>query len=139
MNDATEEVTGRCACGQVRVSLSKPPLTVRVCWCRECQYLAAGQGSVNLRVSRDAVTLTGELRAWETTADSGNRVRRSFCTGCGTHVLSESSGSPDVVVIRAGTLDEPGRFPPVQNIWTASAPSWACIDTTLPSTPRAPG
>ena len=138
MDQANVQVTGGCACGKVRYRLSAEPLTVRVCWCRECQYLAAGNGSVNLRVARPALTLEGELRAWQATAASGNSVRRSFCPACGTPVLSESSGSADVVVIRAGTLDSPERYPPVQNIWTASAPRWACIDSTLPASPRAP-
>jgi hypothetical protein len=132
-------VTGGCACGQVRYQLDRAPLTVRVCWCRVCQYLAAGNGSVNLRVARAGLALEGPLAARETVADSGNRVRRSFCPTCGTQVLSESSGSPDAVVIRAGTLDDPNLFPPVQNIWTSSAPAWACIDDSLPSSPRQPG
>jgi hypothetical protein len=138
MTTESQKVTGGCACGQVRYGIDAAPLTVRVCWCRECQYLAAGNGSVNLRVTRASLSLEGRLAPWESTAASGNTVRRSFCPACGTPVLSESSGSPDVVVIRAGTLDEPGRFAPVQNIWVASAPAWACVDTTLPSSPRAP-
>ena len=138
MSDAFEPVTGGCACGAVRFRLLQEPLTVRVCWCRECQYLAAGNGSVNLRIPRSAVALEGELRAWETTADSGNRVKRSFCGQCGTPVLSESSGVRDVVVVRVGALDEPDRYPPKQNIWTDSAPDWACVDTSLPGSPRQP-
>jgi hypothetical protein len=138
MSDANTDVTGGCACGQVRYRLNEAPMTVRVCWCRECQYLAAGNGSVNLRLSRKAVALEGRLTAWESTADSGNRMRRSFCATCGTPVLSESSGAPDVVVVRAGTLDDPHRFPPRQNIWTASAPRWACIDAALPASERQP-
>jgi hypothetical protein len=119
--------------------LTQPPLTVRVCWCRECQYLAAGNGSVNLRIARADVRLEGALAAWSTTAASGNTVRRSFCPGCGTPVLSESSGNPDVVVVRVGTLDDPDAFPPKHNIWTDSAPAWACMDEALPGFPRQPG
>src|SRR5438045_415882 len=136
MNEQDVRIAGGCACGSVRYVLTQPPLTVRVCWCRECQYLAAGNGSVNLRAARAAVKLEGALSAWESTAASGNRVRRSFCPTCGTPVLSESSGMPDIVVIRVGTLDEPGAFAPKQNIWTASAPGWACVDATLPASPR---
>jgi hypothetical protein len=139
MSGGSVNLTGGCACRQVRYCLTEPPVTVRVCWCRECQYLAAGNGSVNLRVPRAAVHFEGELKGWETTADSGNTVRRSFCPACGTPVLSESSGSKDLVVIRAGTLDDPGLYAPLQIILTASAPRWACIDTQLPGSPRAPG
>jgi hypothetical protein len=135
---STTEITGGCACGRQRYRLLQEPATVRVCWCRECQYLAAGNGSVNLRIPRAAVVLEGQLQGWETTAASGNTVRRSFCPTCGTPLLSESSGSPDTVVIRVGTLDDPSRFPPRQNIWTDSVPQWACLDDRLPGSPRQP-
>ncbi len=133
-----DPIEGGCACGAVRYRLSEAPVTVRICWCRECQYLAAGNGSANLRVRRAALTLQGPLRGWESTAASGNRVRRSFCTECGTPVLSESSGATDFVVVRVGTLDDPDRFPPLQHIWADSAPGWACLDDSLPKSPRQP-
>lgn len=139
MNETAKPFTGGCACGRVRYAISQPPIAVRVCWCRECQYLATGNGSVNVRLPRTALTLEGELTGWESVADSGNTVRRSFCARCGTPVLSESSGWPDLVTLRAGTLDDPDAVTPQWNIWTDSAPSWACIDEALPSTPRQPG
>ena len=138
MSEATVDITGGCACGRVRYHFTQAPLTTRVCWCRECQYLAAGNGSVNLRVARAAVRLEGSLTAWQSTAASGNTVRRSFCSNCGTPVMSESSGVPDVVVLRVGTLDDANAFPPKQNIWTDSAPGWACLNGTLPGSPRQP-
>jgi len=139
MSDPGASITGGCACGRVRYTLAQPPLTVRVCWCRECQYLAAGNGSVNLRIARADLHIDGTLAAWSTTAASGNTVRRSFCPACGTPVLSESSGNADVVVIRVGTLDDPAAFPPRSNIWTDSAPAWACMDAALPGSQRQPG
>jgi hypothetical protein len=138
MSDANAPIAGGCACKRVRYVLTQAPLAVRTCWCRECQYLAAGNGSVNLRIPRAAVQLDGTLAAWSTTAASGNTVRRSFCAACGTPVISESSGSPDIVVIRVGTLDDPSAFPPRATIWSASAPPWACIDASLPNSPRQP-
>ncbi len=138
MNDAATNLAGGCACGRVRYVISQPPVTVRVCWCRECQYLATGNGSVNVRLPRAGLRLEGALTGWESVAASGNTVRRSFCGQCGTPVLSESSGWPDVVTVRAGTLDDPNAVAPMHNIWTDSAPSWACLDETLPGSPRQP-
>ena len=40
-------ITGRCLCGAIRWESSAPPIVTRVCWCRECQYLGAGSGTVN--------------------------------------------------------------------------------------------
>jgi hypothetical protein len=42
------------------------------------------------------------------------------------------------VFVRAGTLDDPEIARPSLTIWTASAPSWACIDERLPKAERQP-
>jgi hypothetical protein len=36
------------------------------------------------------------------------------------------------VFVRAGTLDDPELARPSISIWTAQAPSWACIDAAIP-------
>ena len=52
MTQATR--TGRCLCGAVSFTLAVEPLATRVCWCRDCQHLAAN-GTVNLVVPAEAL------------------------------------------------------------------------------------
>ena len=130
---------GGCRCGAVRYTLVAEPLATRLCWCRDCQYWALGNAAVNIMVPRAAVTVTGEPRHWDSVADSGNRMRRSFCGDCGTHLFSESSGNLQNMVIRVGTLDDGGDIHPSVVIWTDSAPAWAHIDPSLQAFPRQPG
>lgn len=131
-------IKGGCICGAVRYTVSEEPLTVRACWCRVCRHFAAGNASINLAFTRSAVTLTGELRDFHSIADSGNRMHRRFCPQCGVHVTSEAEERPHLLVIRAGTLDEPERARPLANIWVSEAPAWAHIDATLPQFPGQP-
>ena len=98
--------TGGCRCGAIRYTLAAEPLATRLCWCRDCQYWALGNAAVNIVVPRAAVAVSGSPRGWESEADSGNRMRRSFCADCGTQLFSESSGNPLNMVIRVGTLDD---------------------------------
>lgn len=43
-----------------------------------------------------------------------------------------------MTVVRLGTLDEPSAVTPTANIWTASAPGWACINRALEQFEGAP-
>lgn len=124
------EKTGRCLCGAVTFKLAAEPVATRVCWCRDCQRLAAN-GTVNMLVPAAALAVSGTLAEHTKKAGSGNEVTRQFCPRCGTHLFATSSGSPQFRVVRIGNLDDPSCVRPSRNIWAASAPSWACLDPTL--------
>lgn len=124
------ERKGQCLCGAVSFQLSAEPLTTRVCWCRDCQYLS-GNGTVNLIVPTDSLHISGQLSEFVSMADSGNAMRRRFCPVCGSQLFANSSARPQFTVVRAGTLDDPSSVSPAINIWTSSAPDWAHIDTSL--------
>ena len=131
-------ITGGCLCRAVRYSVAAEPIACRVCWCRDCQYFAAGGATVNVVFPASAVSVTGPLRDYTSVADSGNRMHRQFCERCGTSVTSASEARPHLMIVRAGTLDDPELASPSLTIWTESAPTWACINQTLPCTPHQP-
>ena len=132
------EITGGCLCRSVRFRISARPIAMRLCWCRDCQYFAAGNATVNLVFPADAVTVEGELRDYESVADSGNRMHRRFCPSCGTPVFSAAESRPHLVIVRNGALDDTESMRPGAVIWTASAPEWAAIDPTLENHPGQP-
>jgi len=135
---AMTEVKGRCFCGAVRFKFTELPIATRLCWCRDCQYLSAGNASVNAIFRTETFELAGETTAYVSTADSGSTMSRRFCPKCGTPLFSESSSRPDVMVVRVGALDDPELGRPTSAIWTASAPSWTHIDDSLPQTKGQP-
>jgi len=86
----------------------------------------------------DAVSVQGEVKWFESIADSGNRMRRGFCPTCGTPLFSKAESRPHLTFIRAGALDDPNLMAPQMTVWTDAAPDWACIDPTLPKLPGQP-
>jgi hypothetical protein len=124
-------ITGGCLCGAVRYEATAAPIVTRVCWCRLCQYLGAGSGTVNTCFPTEALTIQGELTDFQSTADSGSKMHRRFCRVCGTPLFSEAESRPHLIFVRAGTLDDPEVARPAATIWTAQAPTWACIDSRL--------
>ena len=126
-------ITGGCLCGAARFTIDADrPLAVRQCWCRVCQYLGAGSGTVNAVFPKAAVTVSGPLSEYVSTADSGSTMHRRFCARCGTPVFSEADSRPHQIIVRVGTLDDPEIARPAAIIWTKSAPGWACLDPNLP-------
>ncbi len=121
-------IAGRCLCGAVRFQFDQRPIAARACWCRDCQYLSSGNASVNAIFRTESLRVTGNTSEYVSTADSGNVMRRRFCPKCGTPLFSEALSRPDLVVVRAGTLDDPEIGRPASFIWTASAPSWGFVE-----------
>jgi hypothetical protein len=126
------DIIGGCLCRAVRYRISAAPILTRICWCRLCQYLGSGNGTVNVCFPSAAVRVEGELRDFPSVADSGNAMHRRFCPRCGTQVFSEAEARPHLIFVRAGTLDDREVIRPAGAIWTSQAPSWASIDPTLP-------
>jgi len=137
------ERTGRCLCGQIRYRVTAEPVNARICWCRACQHIASN-GTVNALFPAQAIEITGSPSEFVRAAESGNLVRRRFCPRCGCHLFADSPGYPGVIVVRVGTLDDASSIRPAANIWSSSAPNWACLDPSLqridkqPSPPKPP-
>jgi len=121
-------IEGGCLCKGVRYRAEAAPLTMRACWCRFCQYIAAGNAAIGLAFPRGAVTITGTMSDYATIADSGSHMHRRFCPTCGVHLFSEAEERPHLIFVRAGTLDDPSLVAPTAVIWAAQAPKWAKID-----------
>ncbi len=84
-------------------------------------------------VPKDAVTVTGDVKLYERPADSGKLVTRGFCPNCGAPVYSLNSSMPEMIFIRASSLDDPELFEPKMVVFTSRAPSWDHIDSDLPA------
>ena len=128
---------GSCLCGSVKYTLSAEPVVTRICWCRDCQYLAAN-GTVNMIVLSSSLNIEGELSIFTKAAESGNLIERRFCPSCGTHLFGNSSARPQFTVVRVGTLNNPSIVKPTANIWVGSAPNWACLNSELEQIEKQP-
>ena len=124
-------ITGRCLCGAIHWESSEPPIVTRVCWCRECQYLGAGSGTVNACFRTGSFIVMGQTSDYPSVANSGNQMHRRFCSSCGTPLFSEAEARPHLIFVRVGTFDDPNLANPTMTIWTSSAPRWASIDAEL--------
>jgi hypothetical protein len=135
----TFPVEGGCICGALRVRLAAPPLGIYNCHCKDCQRASGAAYSSSMIVRRaDFSVLKGETLVYDKPADSGRTVRQHSCAICHTRVFNEPLSSPDLIVMRPGTLDDTSWAAPVGNIWVGSKAQWIEIELGLPSFPGQP-
>lgn len=122
---------GGCGCGALRYEIAAEPFQSNDCHCRQCQKdSGTGHGSY-MAFPLSAAVLSGEAKSFDFTGDLGTVKRRVFCPTCGTPVYMLFPQMPDLIVIRAGTLDEPERYRPQVVFWTETARSWDPPNATL--------
>jgi len=132
------KITGGCSCGAVRYECDADPIFTGNCHCRDCQKAGGGAFAPAIAVPAAALKVSGSVKFYDSKADNGNTMSRGFCTNCGSRVTGKSSGMPDVMIVLAGTLDDPTLFKPQMDIYTASAQPWDHMDPALPKFPTMP-
>lgn len=88
--------------------------------------------------SEDSVSVAGEVKYFESKGSSGKMASRGFCPNCGSQIFGKPAAMPNMLAIRAGTLDEPSEYKPQVDIFTSHAVAWDVMDQNLPKSPRMP-
>ncbi len=130
MSDA---FSGGCLCEAVRYECRAEPMVAGHCHCIDCRKSSGSGHCSHIGVPSQAVTNTGKVSVYDRSAESGNIVSRAFCPSCGAPVYSTNSAMPDMLFIRASSLDDPEIFKPQMIVYTGRAPSWDHMDPALPS------
>ena len=128
---------GRCLCGGVTYSCDADPVLACICHCTECQRQTGSAFSSLVAVPADRLEVRGEtLRTFVTVGDDhGTPTRRSFCSACGSPIVSRIEAVPDLAFVKAGTLDDPSGQVPSIEFWASSAQPWVA---PLPAAQRVP-
>lgn len=120
--------TGGCLCGAVRYSYDARPLALNACYCTDCQKLS---GATHLLILYGDATafrhLSGDVETYRKTADSGRESDYYRCARCGVRTWHLPLAAPHLVMIAAGTLDDPSWVVPTSHIWVDRAGPSACI------------
>ena len=129
------KIDGACHCGYITYEAEIDPKKVGICHCTDCQTLS-GSAFRTLAFTREGTfkLLTGELKIYVKTGESGARRPQSFCPECGTPIYSTSTDDgPKVHSLRAGTIRQRDELVPQVQFWTRSEQSWI---PELPSFPK---
>ncbi len=135
MND----LEGGCLCGKVRYTSSSKPLTTVACHCTDCRKQSGTAFSIIIGISSDSLTISGDsLRSFDDIGSSGKPIHRFFCNACGSPLYSQVEAAPDVVFLKAGSLDNTDWVEVTAEIWCDSKVSWSQLEIGLKQFPRSP-
>ncbi|HVO01054.1 MAG TPA: GFA family protein [Candidatus Cybelea sp.] len=124
---AETDPSGSCFCGLVRYRLTRPPMFVHCCHCRDCQKQTGSAFAINMLIERSCVALTDgsqEPVLVTVKTDSGRPHDIYRCPQCQSALWSDYGRRGVLLFVRAATLDEgPGIVPDV-HIFTRSKLPW---------------
>lgn len=124
--------SGGCACGAIRYETSSDPIFQNHCQCSDCQKRSGtGHASYLVFPQQADVSITGNASKWKVAAASGNSKTHAFCTTCGTPVYLTLTAMPDLLVIHAGSLDDPSHFNPEALTYSIRGYAWDTMDPSL--------
>lgn len=121
-------ITGGCLCGAVRYEYAGEVGSAGYCHCEDCRRTSGSAFGVSVRVAASGFRITrGQPKSFTKPGDSGRLVTRCFCGDCGSPLYTLPPLHPDVVFIKAGSLDDPSVVVPNRQAWMRSRVDWAEI------------
>ena len=131
-------ITGGCYCGEVRYEVDGPQEAAFQCHCRECQYLTGGNANIVVVFAESDFRYTKGLASSFARSDLENPVTRHFCGACGTGIGSRSPSRPNSMIVKVGTLDDPGEYQAQAAIFTCDQQPYHHIPGDIPSFDKRP-
>ncbi len=124
---------GGCHCGAIRYEVLAEPFDSDYCHCRDCQLVTgAPVGAwMDFKVG-DVRWLKGEVSEYA----SSEKIRRGFCSKCGTSISYRSLDYQDYFTLSITSLDEPNKISPNYHIFVNSQLTWFQIKDSWPKYSR---
>lgn len=133
-----KHITGSCLCGAVTYKIDGDPVFAGLCHCTDCQKYTGTGHAAPIGFPADAVSVSGEVKAYEKVADSGGTITRHFCPNCGSPLYNTLSHVPGIMVFAAGSFDDLNQFEPQISVYTSRAAKWDKLAEGIPAFPEMP-
>jgi len=130
--------SGKCLCGNVSYQCHSEPKAVFNCHCEDCRRATGSVFGTNLFVPEAKVEISGAVSSYSHISDSGSTMTKRFCPNCGSLLFGSNSAKPNVVSIRAGTVDQLALIKPQINLFMDKKVPSTSIDENLKQASRMP-
>lgn len=125
---------GGCECGKVRYRLTREPIFINCCHCRQCQKLTGSAFALNAMIEADRVEVTAGGN------DLAEPPGQGRCGRCATPLwATHPMFGGGILFVRVGTLDEGERLRPDAHFFVRSRHPWVAVPEGLPAFQTLPG
>ena len=125
------KIQGRCLCGTVTYEADDTPTPLSHCHCAMCRK--AHGAAFRSRATIDAASfrwLKGETLVKSYESSPGEY--RTFCSNCGSNLVTEFKYNSDVLGLPLGILDDDPGIRPECHVFVGSKAPWQEITDDLP-------
>jgi len=123
----------RCACGAVVAETRGAPERSMLCSCADCRRKTGSAFNWTLYWPQDAVSITGDTRAFRRAAQDGRASTYHFGPSRGVAIWWKMDALPGEIAIGGGFFDEMDLMPPTNAYWTQGRPVWATRLDDIPA------
>ncbi len=117
--------TAECACGALKIMVAGEPTLVGACNCTQCQKRTGSIFGVSAYFPKEAVSVSGNTKAFTRLSDAGGTVDCHFCPECGTTLFWDLSVLPASRGVAVGCFTDPSFPPPQFVVWAQHQHHWA--------------
>ncbi len=126
-----KKLTGHCLCGAIAYEIRGELGPIVNCHCSKCRRWHGA-------VFRTRAAVKTENFTWLKGAEllsrynSSEFVTKTFCSICGSSLMSERTDNPEYIGVPLGGIDQDLGVCPIMNIFVASKAPWYEITDGLP-------
>ncbi len=123
---------GSCLCGAVRFEIKGPLRPPDACHCQSCRK-QSGHFWASTDVASESIHIEGEDKlTWFASSD---KVRRGFCSVCGSNLFWDPIHH-DTIAVAMGALDQPTGVGLGMHIFVSQKGDYYTINDGLPQNQR---
>ena len=131
-------ISGQCLCGAVTYQTTAEPVMTGNCHCYDCKKASGSAYAPTLFFPAKDFAVKGVVKYYESKGSSGKAVHRGFCPHCGSQLFGKPAAVPQLIAVRAGSLDNLSQYSPQVDLYTSHGADWDVMDQNLPKFPEMP-
>jgi hypothetical protein len=131
MIEKNKSYVGGCLCGAIRYALRGPSLFEKQCCCRDCQKATGTGHTTIIGIHRSQLSLQGSPTVYTNRGETGGAVSRHFCGACGGRLYTSGDLPGEIIMVQAGSLDDPNVVEPQSVIYMKQAVRWDHFDPNI--------